>query len=127
MRVLFYIWNVTIIFLSSHVVITFWPDYSDNEFPLYTDLLTLLIVIPCFYLLCVGLPSQLFIVFMRSLLIRIALILVNFVIGMFVVIYLFPYHLKTSLLVSMFSLVYLSLYLFISHFLYYSSSINKSI
>lgn len=122
MKLLFYIWNTIIILVSAYIVIAYWPDYTDNEFPLYTDLFTLLVVIPSFYLLCVEIPSQLFIVFIRRPLTRFALILVHFIIVMFVVISLFPFHLKTILLVSIYSLIFLFLYLAISYSLYFHSS-----
>lgn len=122
MKLLFYTWNTIIILVSAYIVIAYWPDYTDNEFPLYTDLFTLLVVIPSFYLLCVGIPSQLFIVFIRRPLTRFALILVHFIIVMFVVISLFPFHLKTILLVSIYSLIFLFLYLAISYSLYFHSS-----
>lgn len=122
MKTLFYTWNTIIILVSAYIVIAYWPDYTDNEFPLYTDLFTLFIVIPCFYLICVGLPSQLYIIFIRSSLTRFALILVHFIIVMFAVISLFPFHLKTILLVSIYSLIFLFLYLAISYSLYFHSS-----
>ena len=55
---LYYGWLLLTGSASLYIVVTFWPNYLDNEFPLFTDLTVFILFIPCFYLLGTGIPSQ---------------------------------------------------------------------
>lgn len=126
MRIIFYFWNSITFLLSVYILVAFWPDYRDNEFPLFTDMFTVIVFMPCFYLLCVGFPSQFFVILIRSPLKRLAVVSANFVIVLLIVISLFPYSIKASLFISFLSFIIISFHLSISYFLYYNSSSIKS-
>lgn len=48
---LYRIWIVISFIFSLIGVINFWPNYVDNEFPLFTDVVSVLIFLPSFFIL----------------------------------------------------------------------------
>lgn len=51
MATLYRIWIVISLIFSLIGVINFWPNYVDNEFPLFTDVVSVLIFLPSFFIL----------------------------------------------------------------------------
>ncbi|RAR41047.1 hypothetical protein DP091_26020 [Paenibacillus sp. MDMC362] len=51
MAILYRIWIVISFMFSLIGVINFWPNYVDNEFPLFTDVVSVLIFFPSFFVL----------------------------------------------------------------------------
>ncbi|OPY56422.1 MAG: hypothetical protein A4E55_02112 [Pelotomaculum sp. PtaU1.Bin035] len=48
------IWLAISLILTIAVVITFWPDYKGNMFPLFTDITTVFLFLPAYFILLVG-------------------------------------------------------------------------
>ncbi|MFD2673379.1 hypothetical protein, partial [Marinicrinis sediminis] len=38
-------------------IISFWPNYTENEFPLFTDILLIFVFIPCYFVFTFNLTA----------------------------------------------------------------------
>ncbi|MDA8234371.1 MAG: hypothetical protein M0Z31_06070 [Clostridia bacterium] len=56
--------------LTLWMVIQFWPNYVDNMFPLFTDMTTIFLFLPAYFILSIGIVGHTFHVLIRNKIIK---------------------------------------------------------
>jgi len=62
-----------------YIVITFWPNYNGNMFPLFTDATTVFLFLPAYFILLVGILPYIVIKIIPNMKLRLVLIILIFV------------------------------------------------
>ncbi|GFR39013.1 hypothetical protein PRECH8_23090 [Insulibacter thermoxylanivorax] len=101
-----------------YIVVTFWPNYLDNEFPLFTDLTVFILFIPCFYLLGTGIPSQIIWQLAQPPYYRWSWLVFNYAVLSILVMLLFDYSMQTNLMCMFIGGITSAVYLMISRLLH---------
>ncbi len=126
MKFIYYFWNTIFIILPIYILgkFKFWSyifaiaQRVDNEFPLFTDIFTMFIFMPCFFLLFAGIPFQLILILVNGPFKRLIITITVFVFVFSFAAILFPYSIKGSILISSVALIVSIVYLLISYILY---------
>src|SRR5690348_4481967 len=67
--------------LSLFLLVKFWPSYNENEIPVFTDLITVIFVLPAYFVLIYGGVSQLVVAFVKNRAVKTVLLLLLFSAG----------------------------------------------
>lgn len=135
MKFIYYFWNAIFTILPIYILVKskawlfIFANIKglDNEFPLFTDIFTMFIVMPCFFLLFVGIPLQLVLIFIHRPLKRLILTIIILAFACSFVAILFPYSIKYSILISSVAFFVSVIYLLISYILYNMAFLNHKI
>lgn len=115
MKGVYYSWLAVTGIIAFYVLIAHFPSYVANEHPLFTDLFTAIVYMPCFFILLAAIPSQLAISFIREPKKRVLWSFVFHLVVCMVVLLLFPFSIVVSLILIAIGLAASAVYMAVSY------------
>lgn len=68
---MYFFWILISAILSTLGFFSFYPNYEDNMFPLFTDITTIFIILPSLFILMISILPQIFCIFLRKIQLKI--------------------------------------------------------
>lgn len=118
MKVVYYSWLAVTGIISFYVLVAHFPSYVENEHPLFTDLFTAIVYMPCFFILLAAIPSQLAISFIREPKKRVLWSFVFHLVACMFVQFIFSFSIVVSLILIAIGLAASAIYMAVSYLIF---------
>lgn len=118
MKVVYYSWLAVTGIISFYVLAVHFPSYVENEHPLFTDLFTAIVYMPCFFILLAAIPSQIAISFIREPRKHVLWSFVFHLVACMVVQFIFSFSVVVSLILIAIALAASAIYMAVSYLIF---------